>query len=243
MGEVVGVMTTDSLGDRMKGYEQACRTTLPLRLPVIIRVDGKAFHRWTRLFDKPFDNYLIELMNFVALELCEHIQGTRLAYVQSDEISLLLHNYATLNTSAWFDNQVQKMVSVAAAIASAAMTSHSGRVAHFDARAFVLPEAEVCNYFIWRQQDWTRNSIQMLAGSLYSHNQLNGKDQKTMQDMIHQAGHNWNDLPNLLKRGRCVFRETLEQEPGVVRRLWCVDENIPVFTQDRQYIEKFLAEH
>lgn len=106
-----------SLGDRMKAYEAAHRIVLPRRMPVIIRVDGKGFHRWTRHCARPFDSNLIEVMNIAAVELCEEVQGTRLAYVQSDEISLLVHGYETHESQPWFDNQLQKIVSVAAAIA------------------------------------------------------------------------------------------------------------------------------
>src|SRR6185295_8112555 len=82
------------------------------------------------------------------------------------------------------------------------------RPAYFDARVFVLPESEVANYFIWRQQDATRNSIQMAAKSLYSQAELHGKNTSQLQDMIHAKGQNWNDLPAGLKRGRCAVRHT-----------------------------------
>lgn len=226
--------TTDrtSLGDRMKVYEKAGRTMLPRRMPVILRIDGKAFHSFAAHFVKPFDEGLIRAMDEAAIELCQEIQGAQFAFVQSDEISILVHNYKRLNTEAWFDNQTQKMASVAAAIAAASVSLRYERRAHFDARAFVLPEAEVCNYFIWRQQDWTRNSIQMCARSLYSHKQCDGKVQSEMQEMCFQAGLNWNDLPVRLRRGRCIVR---------AERGWHVDNEPPIFTQDREYVERHLA--
>jgi len=163
---------TDSLGDRMKGYEKDFRTKLPDRFPVIMRVDGRAFHTWTRGCEKPFDETLIGAMNDCAISLCKEIQGAQVAYVQSDEISILIHGYKRFNSETWFGNQVQKMCSVAAGITSVAMSFESmkmfGRykVAHFDARVFIVPESDVVNYFLWRQNDWTRNSVQMLARSL-----------------------------------------------------------------------------
>lgn len=99
-------MTSDSLGDRMKGYEQAARVRLPMRMPVILRIDGRAFHTYTRDCDKPFDTKLMAAMDDVALRLCEEVQGAQIAYVQSDEISILVHNYKRLQSQAWFDNQV-----------------------------------------------------------------------------------------------------------------------------------------
>lgn len=231
------------LADRMKGYEMAFTQMLPLRLPVVLRVDGKAFHAWTRGLQRPFDAGFMAAMDAVAIRLCEEAQGARLAYVQSDEISILLHNYQRLNSSAWFDNGLQKLVSVAASMASAEMTLQSSvvhgaiRAAHFDARAFVLPEAEVCNYFLWRQQDATRNSIQMLARSLYSHGACHGKNTSEMQEMCFAKGCNWNDLPTAQRRGRCAVHGPKQGE----RWAWRIDPEIPKFSEDRTYVERYLA--
>lgn len=240
-------MTNDSLGDRMKGYEQAARVRLPMRMPVILRIDGRAFHTYTRDCDKPFDAKLMSAMDDVALRLCEEVQGAQIAYVQSDEISILVHNYKRLQSQAWFDNQVQKMVSVAASVAAAMMTALSYdvfggyKLASFDARAFVLPEAEVCNYFVWRQQDATRNSIQMLARSLYSHAECVNKNQAALQEMCFAKGYNWNDLPVAMRRGRCVVPIDFNIRTGGHRQDgWSLDLEPPIFTQDRHYIEKHL---
>ena len=110
----------DSLGDRMKGYENVTRTKLVRRMPVIIRIDGKAFHTFTKGFDKPFDSLLMDAMNRTMKYLCENIQGCMLGYTQSDEISLLLVDYQTLTTDSWFDDTVQKMCSISASMATLA---------------------------------------------------------------------------------------------------------------------------
>jgi tRNA(His) guanylyltransferase len=225
-----------TLGNRMKGYESASKLVLPRRMPVIIRLDGKAFHTWTKQVkcQKPFDEDLSFLMAQTCESLVSHIQGCVLAYTQSDEISLLLHNYKKLNSDAWFDNQVQKMVSVAASVATATFnylaTNHYGHTipfAFFDARVFVLPEAEVVNYFVWRQQDATRNSISALAQSMFSHKELQGKSCQQMQDICFERGVNWNNLPTTQKRGCCVL-------------VGQIDGTIPVFSQDRGYIENLM---
>ena len=110
----------DSLGDRIKGhYENRFRHHLPRRSYTILRVDGKAFHTYTRGCERPFDFALMEDMDFTAKAMCEQIQGCKLAYVQSDEISLVLTDFDTLQTDAWFDGNIQKMVSISAAIATA----------------------------------------------------------------------------------------------------------------------------
>lgn len=226
-----------SIGGRMKqNYEGVFKYKLPERLPVIIRLDGKAFHTLTKRADKPFDLNFIEMMDNTALYLCKEIDGCQLAYIQSDEISLLLHNYKRLNTQSWFNNEIQKMCSISAGVASSYFTlEYYGiyevvKYIQFDSRCFVLPEAEVCNYFIWRQKDWERNSIQMLAQSLYSHKELYKKNNLELQEMCFQKKHNWNDLDVELKRGRCCIYDAE----------WEIDNHIPIFTQDRNYIERFL---
>ena len=253
----------DNLGDRMKGYEAASRHVLPGRLPVICRVDGKAFHTYTKGLTKTpgvaYDENLEEVMNVTAQKLCEEIQGAQMAYVQSDEISILIHGYKKFTSQGWFDNKVMKMVSVSAALASATFTLESPRIwgftdegeyfpnhkpAYFDSRVFVLPESDVCNYFIWRQQDATRNSVQMLARSLYSHKECNNKNGSQLQEMTFSKGRNWNDEPTSFKRGRCIVRkiENVQVPPGkiVIRSRWVVDNEIPVFTVDRTYIDAHL---
>jgi tRNA(His) guanylyltransferase len=270
------VMSNDSLGDRMKSYEDCYRTHLPIRMPVIIRVDGKAFHSYTKgkKYDgtpngaplgNPVDAGLVECMNDTAIALCEEIQGAQIAYVQSDEISILLNNYKTTDTQSWFDNTLQKMVSISSAVASVRFSLNSWKIwgvidteevpqpiiepAFFDARAFVLHKEEVCNYFIWRQQDATRNSVQMLARSLYSHRECTDKNNSELQELIFQKGINWNDCPIPQKRGRCVIKTTsprtaLNPKTGeyvtTERTKWVVDNDIPIFTVDRNYIDKYI---
>ena len=156
----------DSLGDRMKSYER--KYNLTYNMPVILRLDGRAFHTLTRGMKKPFDLTFINMMNEIGITLCEEIQGCRMAYLQSDEISLLIMNKPESN--AWFDNEIQKMCSVSASIASAIATKlilDSNRIISFDARAFTIPNTDVINYFIWRQKDWERNSIQMYTRYFY----------------------------------------------------------------------------
>lgn len=231
----------------MKKYESVWRTSLPERMPIILRCDGKSFHTYTRGCNRPFDQNLDQVMNLTAIELCKMISGAQIAYVQSDEISILIHTYKTINTQAWFDNQVQKMCSVSAALASTTFTMNSGLIwngtmkpALFDSRVFIVPESEVNNVFLWRQKDATRNSISMLAQSLYSQKELNGKNSKEQQELCWQKGHNWNDLPTSQKRGRCIVKEQYEIN-GTSRHRWTVDSEIPIFSDDKNYITKYLA--
>lgn len=233
-------MSPSALGDRMKDYERAARTILPRRMPVILRVDGKGFHGVTRGCDKPFDEHLMGLMNRVAIRLCEEAQDAVLAFVQSDEISVLLHNYKRLQSEAWFDNEVQKLVSVSASIAAATFTAQWPSPVAFDARVFVLPEAEVCNYFIWRQQDAIRNSIQMATRAVYSHKECDRKNTGEMVEMLRAKGIEWDAYPTGCKRGRAVIRQTYESN-GASRHVWVVDGEVPLFTVNREYVERHLT--
>ena len=111
----------DDLGTRMKEYyENVYRFGLTRRTPVAIRIDGKAFHTFTRGFQKPFDNVLVKSMQETMKYLCENIQGCKLGYTQSDEITLILTDYDTLTTDAWFGYELQKMCSIAASMATMA---------------------------------------------------------------------------------------------------------------------------
>ena len=223
----------DSLGDRMKRYEAASRVVLTPRLPMIIRVDGKAFHTYTRGFAKPIDYVLVQALTAAARTLMMEVQGARLAYLQSDEISILATDYETHETQPWFGKGLQKVCSVAASAATASFNRHVDRPAMFDARAFVLPREEVCNYFVWRQQDAERNSVQGLAQAHYSPKGLLYKSCREMRAMLDaEKGVVWGELPTLEKRGWCVLKGA--DVPLVV------DNDVPRFQEDRSYVERFV---
>lgn len=266
----------DSLGDRMKEfYENRSKTYLTRRTPVIIRLDGKAFHTFTKGLKKPYDEVFHNTMNATTQYLCENIQGCKLGYTQSDEITLLLTDYDTLTTDAWFGYNVQKMCSVAASMATMAFNKFFTKffneiftygkdepeeytrvlfnkigIAMFDARCFSIPKEEVTNCFIWRQQDCTRNAIQMLGQCNFSHKALQNKSCSDIQDMLMlEKGINFNDMPTEFKRGVCCIKEEypavdLSTYSGpiesITRARWVLDKEIPIFTQDINYIEQFV---
>jgi len=237
-----------SIGDRMKKYEEVPRTSLTPRMPMIVRVDGRAFHTYTRQFkrrvDSPWSPYIRDGMTAAASALMREISGAKIAYLQSDEISVLVTDYDALGTQPWFDKVAQKICSVSAAIATATFNQtmlalefgeqrvtvdHAGihefriefpRLATFDSRCFVLPREEVCNYMVWRQRDAEKNSVSMLAQAHFSSAQLHGKNGSQKQDMLMlEKGINWNDCETWQKRGWCVERHTVrshtEGEPSV----------------------------
>lgn len=266
---------------RMKKYEFVSRHYLTTRTPIIIRIDGKAFHTFTRGFQRPFDDVLSKTMQETMKYLCENIQGCVLGYTQSDEITLVLVDYKNIDTSAWFDYNIQKCASVAASMATLAFNkffdnnineygrehiedwdeggtsrtlSPDERVslkiaetyykayqkgAMFDARAFNVPKEEVCNNLLWRQNDATRNSIQMVGIAYFSHKQLDKKSTSNIQDMLMlEKGVNWNDYPTKYKRGSCCIRKT-DETTG--RSKWIIDNEIPIFKGDgRKYVDDLI---
>ena len=237
-------MATDktSLGDRMKGYENITRNHLISRMPVILRLDGRAFHTFTKGFDKPYDITFTKTMELTMKYLCENIQGCVLGYTQSDEITLVLVDYQGLNTSSWFDNNIQKMVSVAASMATlefnrkfSALTLGYGKMgATFDCRAFNVPKEEVTNCVLFRQNDAIRNSVQALGQAHFSHKELHGKNTEDIISMVKEkTGILWNKLPIEQQRGMCCIKD----DEGH----WVVDYNIPIFKgEGREYIEKLI---
>ncbi len=166
----------DELGARMKEfYEDALRIVLPRRTYVVVRVDGRAFHGFTRELERPYSRPLADALDQAALALCQEMIGCRFAYGQSDEYSFLLTDFETEDARLWFDGNVQKTVSVGASVFTAAFNRSfpSARPASFDARVIVIPQrAEVEKYFIWRQLDASANSLNMLASAHYGHAEL-----------------------------------------------------------------------
>ena len=219
----------DELGDRIKSqYEDRTRYSLPRRTYTMIRLDGKAFHTYTKNLKKPFDNDLFADIDSAIIAMLPEIQGAVFAYTQSDEISILLTDFATPNTDAWFDGNLQKMCSVSASIITAEFNKFrmwrrdivmdtvnkpldfsTFPMAYFDARVFTIPDRiEVMNYLIWRNQDCARNSVSMVAQSLFSHKELHGKNTKDKHDMMHEKGVNWaTDYTDGQKNGRLIVKE------------------------------------
>ena len=273
----------DELGKRIKGYyENIPKIKLMRRTPVIIRIDGKAFHTFTRGFKKPFDEILIKSMQETTKYLCENIQGCVLGYTQSDEISLLLVDYKNLNSSAWFDYEVQKICSISASMATMAFNKSFTKNAEefmsdcassyemegsygketeewrlcgiyqkalekgamFDSRCFNIPKEEVVNYLYWRQIDAIRNSIQMVGQANYSSKQLDGKSCNRIKEMLlSEKNIDWDSLPIYQQRGSCCIKKTYYPDitnTKLMRTHWVIDNEIPIFKDDRDYIERYI---
>jgi tRNA(His) 5'-end guanylyltransferase len=258
-------MGRDDLGNRMKDYEKAFKVQLDKNFPVIGRIDGKAFHTFTRGLDRPWDRGLQESMLAAAKYAAERMQGCKTAYAQSDEISFLLTAYEKETTQGWFNYKLEKMVSVAASLVTggfiaAASTWLPERTEEFldgsglpafDARFFNLPHDEVTNYFWWRQQDAIRNSVQMLARAHFSHKECDKKGNAQLKEMLLTKGISWDDQLHRCKYGATLVQVQREEEVRyqrqgvphtitVLRNRWDVDNNIPLFYQERGYIDCLL---
>lgn len=204
----------DSLGDRMKRYEHTSRQVLPRRTYTILRLDGRAFHSYLRGAVRPFDTVFMDDMDTVTEGLCREISGACFAYTQSDEISVLMTDFGSLDTEPWFGGVTAKIISVSASLATALLNERRpGKRALFDCRAFTLPDpVEVANYFIWRQRDAVRNSVSMAAQAKFSPKRLHKINSNQMQEMLWQEhGINWNDYPDGCKRGRVAVRHSGER--------------------------------
>ena len=246
----------DAISTRMKeNYEFPYRFKMSRRTPVIIRLDGKAFHNFTKGFVRPFDHVLMTAMQKTMLDLCRNIQGTVLGYTQSDEISLLLIDYQNLDSCAWFDNEVQKICSVSASMCTLYFNKHfseevaksaDGSAEHkarlkaaetggmFDARCFNVPVDEVTNYFLGRQNDASRNSVQMVGQCYFCQKELQGKSGNDIQDMLlTQHDINWNNFTVPEKRGAACYKT----EDG-----WLLDFEMPILKESgRDYVERLLV--
>lgn len=253
----------DELGKRMKSYyENISKNKLMKRTPVALRIDGKAFHTFTKGMNKPFDSILISTMQETMKYLCENITGAVIGYTQSDEITIILQDYKTFSTKAWFDYEVQKLCSVSASIATMAFNKffqdnisnltpelkepyiNKVGIAMFDSRCFNIPKEEVTNLLYWRQLDAIRNSIQMVAQANFPHKRLQNKSCNQLQDLLMtEKNINWNDLPTYKKQGSCCIKDTyihINEATGVeeTRSRWIIDLNIPQFKDEgRKYIE------
>ena len=216
----------DELGIRMKTYENITRYYLMPRTYNLYRIDGRSFHSYLRGCKRPFDKDLIEDMDNTAIYLCSNIQGAKFGFVQSDEISILATSFDDIGTQAFFEGNIQKNSSVVASMATAKfnqlrfqrfidhksinLLSGEIKLAEFDCRVWNIPsQIEVMNYFRWRNQDCSRNSVSMVAQSLFSHSELDNKSTNDKKEMIRSKGIDWDvNYTNGEKNGRIIMKET-----------------------------------
>lgn len=241
---------TSPRAKRMKEYELAFRQFIPAKSYAIIRVDGRAFHTLTRAMSKPFDMGFMDGMDWAAIALCEEIQGAQFAYVQSDEISVLITDFGS-NAQQWFGGEVPKWLSISASCATSGFRSwqqvsgFTGPVGLFDSRVMVLPDRhEVINYFLWRQADASRNAIQAVGQSVFSQKELHKVSVVGITNMLNMRGIYMDQYPVGARTGRVVTHNPAVREISythkrtgeefsetVIRHIWEAS-NAPWFDWD-----------
>lgn len=259
-------MSKETLGDLIKGYEANYNITLPKRTPVIVRIDGKAFHTFTRGFNKPFDQVFVGTMQDTMLALCKSIQSVQFGYVESDEISLLIYETNT-EADPWFGNRLQKICSMTASMATMQFNKNFAKRVNefykehvednfrpteddkqyevykrsldlggmFDSRVFVVPESVIVPYFIWRQNDATRNSINSLGQKHFSHKSLQGLTCNDIQNkLLTEKDINWNNEPTVHKRGTCAYKVYSVDDNE--RSEWVLDKDMPILMDNRNFV-------
>jgi len=255
----------NELDNRMKKYEKCYNFQIPSRTYTMIRFDGRGFSKYTKGFKKPFDKLLSGAMDAASMAIGKEFNG-KLVYTQSDEISIMLTDIENIDSELPFGGKIQKLCSIGATCVANAfnkfmlsnlMMEYGGDLkklsefnfAEFDARVYQIPDfREVSNYFIWRQQDSTRNSVSMAAcaNNTISHKEQQNKNTNELQEMLFQKGINWNDYPEKFKRGSVFVREVYEKPitsgdvtSTVTRSRWAYKET-PIFTQDKEFLYSLI---
>ena len=252
-------MNFDELDSKMRVYEQFIDQVMLPELSLVARLDGNSFTRLTKEichFEAPFDIKFRDMMVDTVKALMNYGFRVIYGYAESDEISLLFHPEE--NT---FARKVRKYNSILAGVASSAFSMNLGQQAIFDCRVVPLPTIErVQDYFLWRQEDAHRNSLNSHCYWLLrkqgksvaeATNALDGKSVAFKNELLFQNGINFDKLPNWQKRGVGVYWEMYEKkgfnpvlgkEEMVLRRTLKVDEELPLHEEYSKFIEKILVE-
>ena len=244
----------------MKGYEKITDFHISPRVPIIGRIDGVAFHTLVKKLklERPFDMNFATLMSKAAKDLASKVQGCMVAYTQSDEISFLIRTDQSNLTTPWFDNRIQKISSVAASIISASFNRglvtlfKDAPLAAFDCRIYSVPDlVEVNNYFIWRQNDCTKNSISAAAhfelakvfGRKTAREMMHGLNRDQQQELLwRKVSIDWNDYPPMFKRGIIISREKVEittDKDQAIRNVWAA--SVAPIISSEEGREKFFS--
>lgn len=229
-------MSSDDLGDRMKSYETAEDRRFDPMQPIYARIDGRAFSRFTRGMQRPFDPGMADAMAATTSGLVERTHA-RLGYTQSDEISLVWLAEDECS-QVFFDGRVQKLASVLAALATVLfndairrdprMGAYVDRLPHFDCRVIQLPSrSEAANMFLWRELDAYRNAVSMVAQANFSHRSLQGQGRADQLAMLAAAGVDFEGYPDRHKRGLFLRRRVIEHPLDECERMAIPEKHRP----------------
>lgn len=250
------------LRQRIDEYRKTSTTRLLPKTPVIVRVDGRNFSSLTKNLHKPFDDVLHGAMVKMATTLARDMCGAQVAYVHSDEVNILLTDWANEGTCPWYNNNIQRMVSAAASTATLAFNDAfadyvarmgdamaSGVLDHdqelfqnyvncayhalFSAEVFNVPPKYVVDYFVWCQQQALNKATLSLAQTHFTPAELLGKKQDEVFEMLAAKGIVFNKLPIAQQRGTYIYR--------IKDGSWYEDKSTPLIGGKRVYIARFLG--
>ena len=240
----------NDMGSRMKGYEKLYRGKLMSNNFAILRVDGNNFKKFTKNFNKPFDHRIVESMEQTLKQMCEEIQGVVMGYQQSDEITILINDYGYKNNG-YMGYDINKINSLTSVMAGNYFNEYlrefygyEGKLARFDCRVFSIPNHDVINNFLWRQQDFIRNSILMVSHNKFGHKKIINKNTYDLKEMLLDFDIDWNNFESKLKYGTFCYKvereSIIKKGPNIgekyMRKVWELDsekkvrDNIEFFT-------------
>ena len=254
----------DSLGDRQKDYEAAYDSKIIRRTPVMVRVDGRSFHRVCKKLKKPYEPLLLEAMAHTMFFVVSEMAGAVFAYQQSDEITFVLRNDQSLDSEAWYGNRIQKIASITGSLATLGFNNAIRELgtkldlsgdALFDARVWGMPTiSEVVNNLIWRQQDCTRNSIsgaaQAVVGKKFGKKTalkmlhgLSSKDKIEM--MLNDCGIVFEEeFPSAFRMGVGAYKIPMiiptKDGENSTRKKWTIDWDLPNFVTERDFVYNLI---
>jgi tRNA(His) guanylyltransferase len=249
-------MSSVKLKDRIDSYQQICDYKLLNRVPLIISVNGKSFSKLTSLIDKPHCPKFSECMFSTMLKLCTEVEGTLFAYQHNDEITLIVRNDQSIDTSAWYDNKIQKITSIASAISSVHFNKCSAAIELnlmndliFTTQVFTVPNiAEAINTIIYKQQQNFHTSIQFAC----FYELLKKYDKNTIKEMLtglsvdekidllsQECNVDFNNYPLSYRRGAACYRvpKVIDQ---IVKNKWYINEELPIFTKDQTFLSNIF---
>ena len=254
---------SEELAKKCKKFEKRVdsKTFIP-GLPLLARLDGRAFHTFTKGLTRPFDERLITCMTETAKRLLEEFKAD-LVYTQSDEITLFWNT--SEESKLFFGGKIFKLNSILSSTCSVIfykellkyIPEKNDKIPVFDCRTWQVPKLEdVIDVFVWRQLDATRNSLNSVAQSIFSHKMLQNKNKKEVNDMLREKGIIWDDLPMGLKRGYYYEKITVKEELDLTSRLdipekhrtkkmvirnKIIEKNIPLLKENANNIEYFIT--
>ena len=258
-------MKFDTLKDRMEYFRSLTDYRLMPNSYVVVMVDGRGFSKSVKkLFEKPFDDKFISMMNDTAKYICEHVQGVKTAFVQSDEISFILTDFDTPETDSFFGYRLCKMQLIIAGMASTVFNDlyienilslpasqediiqiiRQKPKFHFDCKAWNVPTLnDAYAWLLYRQNDCIRNSKQQAAQTYLPKKSLIGKNtDEQVQMLLHEKNIDWNEYDGGKKYGRIIHKtQVLKETPNgkCIRNIWVVNNAIP-FEECKEIIQDYI---